>query len=135
MKLHFNSRDMMILFCIGIRTRFFNRGTSLKEIMQRSDCYDRSYLSVNELSDGLEKLLAIDFIEIKKSKIYVSDWLRKEKKIVCKKTNKITDEWIELEKLLERYNDFEVDFLPKLHQDFITNESIENAINDYLHKR
>lgn len=134
MKLHFNSRDMMILFCIGTGTRFFNRGTSLKEIMSRSDCYDRSYFTTEELADGLKKLLEVKFIEIKNNKIYPTDTYRKEKKLVCKKTNNIANEWVELEKLLETYNDIEIDFLPKLPPDFITDESIENAINDYLYK-
>jgi hypothetical protein len=125
---------MMILFCIETRTRFFNKGTSLKEIMSRSDCYDRSYFTTEELADGLKKLLEVKFIEIKNNKIYPTDIYRKEKRIVSKKTNNISNEWVELEKLLDTYNDVEVDFLPKLPPDFITDESIENAINDYLYK-
>ncbi|MES2726513.1 MAG: hypothetical protein V4643_05385 [Bacteroidota bacterium] len=135
MKIYFNPVDTVILFCIGSGTRFFNNGRSLKTIMMLSDCYDRSYFTTEELSICLKKLLAINFIEIKNNKIYATSTLRKKKRLICKKTNSINEEWEELEKLLNHYNDTEVLFLPKLPDDFITDESIEKAINDYVYRR
>ncbi len=84
MKLFFNRTDMMVLFCIGTGSRFFNKGISLKELMMRSDSYDRSYFLTEELADSLKKLMAIDFIDVKSNKIYAKDTYRKEKRLVCK---------------------------------------------------
>jgi hypothetical protein len=102
MKLIFNSNDSIILGCLFMRSNFFHRTVSLREIIQTADALDRTAFETEELNEALLKLEFLGFLKIKPNGVQITESIKKLKRKQCSGYQK----WFELVNCLEKILEF-----------------------------
>ena len=134
MKLKFQTYDTVIMQSIIFGQGFFRKGTTISEIIECGDAFDKSIIEYKQLKEVLPKFLTSGMIEIKNDRIFLTKKYRQTRK---KHKNEIKKIKIETDKIAIIFNELEngkYDDLKKIPKDFLTELKWEVAYKNYMKK-